>query len=89
MTTKKQPQDFKKKGKEPFSFEYDGETYTFDKPITVGVVRRHRHLSEEEAVFAVLEEVAGDEVLEVVDGMDMSEFAEFWVAAMGATPGES
>lgn len=59
-----------------FSFEHDGKTYTFEKPLTqiktFGWQRKHRALPEEEKLYLIFEEVAGDEALGALDEMDMT-----------------
>lgn len=57
-----------------FTFEHDGETYTFEKSFDVvrrpGWLRVNRHRSTLDLTYTVLEEVAGDEALAVLDVMD-------------------
>lgn len=58
-----------------FSFEHDGKTYTFEKPLTkirsFGWQRKHRGLPDEEKLYLIFEECAGDEAMAVLDEMDM------------------
>ena len=67
------PQDHKS---ELFSFDVDGKTYTFEKSLakvrSFGWQRKHRHLSDEDKMFLVFEECAGDDALEALDGLDMA-----------------
>lgn len=62
-----------------FSFEHRGETHTFAEPFDrvrkAGWLRANRRRDELDLAFTILEEVAGDDVLEVVDDMDAEEFA--------------
>ena len=62
-----------------FSFEHKGETYTFEHSLAAvrrpGWLRKNRRRDEIDLAFTILEEVAGDEVLDVVDDMDEDEFA--------------
>jgi hypothetical protein len=64
-----------------YSFEFKGETYTFEKPLSVvrspRWLRANRRRDEIDFAFTLLEEVAGDEVLEVCDSMTDDEFAAF------------
>lgn len=74
----KVPADRKRKSEpveDAFSFEHDGETYTF-KPtldhLTPGFVRRNRD-NEVEFYYALLEMLAGDDALAVLDDMTFKE----------------
>lgn len=84
----KQPSDHQpKKGDavERFSFEHDGETYTF-KPthsvVTPGFLRKNRRRDEIDAFFTMVEELVDDydeledksPTLDVIDHMDRAEF---------------
>lgn len=64
--------------KKNFSFEHDGETYEFEHDFSKvrkpGFLRKHRHDTLDELTFTVMEEVAGDEALEVLDEMDRDEW---------------
>lgn len=63
-----------------FSFEHDGETYTF-KPtyevVTPGFLRANRRRDEVDAFFTMVEAlVADDKQLEVIDGMERAAFRQ-------------
>lgn len=62
-----------------FTFEHDGETYTFEKPFsevrTPRWLRANRRRDELDLAFTVLETLAGDEALAAIDTMDEDEFA--------------
>lgn len=79
----KKPQDRKKSKAdlEYFSFEYDGETYAFEGSLSIltkpGFVRKNRHKDEMDILFTLLEEIAGDEALAVIDDMETKEFETF------------
>jgi hypothetical protein len=64
-----------------YTFEFKGETYTFEKPLSVvrspRWLRANRRRDELDFAFTLLEEVAGDEVLDVTDSMTEGEFAAF------------
>lgn len=63
-----------------FSFEHDGETYTFEQPFDVvrspRWLRANRRRDELDLAFTILEEIAGDDALEAIDSMSEDEFAE-------------
>lgn len=84
MTAVKQPQDHKKPGGELYSFEFNGKTYTFEKPFeaiaTPKWLRANRRRDELDLAFTMIEEIAGDSVLEAIDEMTQEEFKEFSVA---------
>ena len=97
MTTAKKPQD-NKSGL--FSFEHDGETYTFIKSLSFttkpGFIRKNRRKNEADVMFDILEEVCDEETLAVIDEMETDEFVklnlaigEHIEALSGATMGES
>lgn len=102
MTETKKPQD-RKKSKEELayhSFEYDGETYTFEGSLSVltkpGFVRKNRNKDQVDILFTLLEEIAGEEALAVIDDMESDEFEKFAEglnesieAYQGASLGES
>jgi hypothetical protein len=98
MPTPKQPQDHKPKAAEAsdrFTFEHDGETYEL-KPtlehITPGFLRRIRKLGDLDAFYTILEALADDEQLEVIDVMSFEEFGQLnkdFFAHLGALRGES
>ena len=77
----KKPADRKPKKKdapEAFTFEHDGEQYTF-KPtydvLTPGWLRKNRRRDETDAFFTMVEAlVQDDETLDVIDNMTRSEF---------------
>lgn len=62
-----------------FSFEHAGETYTFEKSFSevrkTGWLRANRRRDELDLAFTILEEIAGDDVLDVIDDMEPEEFA--------------
>jgi hypothetical protein len=64
-----------------FTFEHDGETYTFERPFAVvrspRWLRANRRRDELDLAFTILEEIAGDEVLAVIDSMTEDEFKAF------------
>lgn len=75
-----------------FSFDHDGKTYTFERPFAVvrspRWLRANRRRDELDLAFTILEEIGGDEVLDVIDSMSEQEFAAFAVnlnKAMGAS----
>lgn len=62
------------------------------KHIPVGVVRKVRRQGEAEQIFTVLEAVADDATLEVIDSMNTEEMQEMvaaWQRDSGVTVGES
>lgn len=72
------PQDHKA---DLFTFEVGGKTYKFEKPLTkvrsFGWQRKHRSLPDEEKLYLIFEECAGDKALAALDDLDMAspEFA--------------
>lgn len=62
-----------------FSFEKDGNTYTFERSFDVvrspRWLRANRRRDELDLAFTILEELAGDDALEAIDEMDEDEFA--------------
>lgn len=91
----KKPQDHKKPaGENVFEFEHGGETYTLPRfgGIKQGLIRRIRKLSDVDATFTILEEVASPETLEALDDMTGDEFNAVireWMEHSGVTLGES
>ena len=87
------PNDHKSKN---FTFDYNGKTYTFEKPFSVVSsprwLRANRRRDELDLAFTILEDVAGDEFMtEVVDNMTEAEFMELSktiTKEMGASLGE-
>lgn len=63
-----------------YSFEHDGKTYTFAKPISVcrapGWVRANRRRDTIDLLWTILEEIAGDEAMAAIDTMTEDEFNE-------------
>lgn len=61
-----------------FSFEHDGETYTFERSFDVvrspRWLRANRRRDELDLAFTILEEIAGDDALEAIDSMNEDEF---------------
>jgi len=97
MPTPKKPQDRKPKTEDVsdcFSFEHDGETYTLKRTIdhiTPGFLRKNRKLDDLDAFFTILEELADDEQLAVIDGMSTPEFGQLnrdFYKHLGAQRGE-
>lgn len=66
---------------ELYSFEFDGETYTFEKSLKEILkpvfIRKNRHRDEADMIFTMLEEVAGDDALAAIDEMELEDFAVF------------
>lgn len=93
MTAKK-PQDRKKPATEDvFTFEHDGKTYALPKfgSWSTGLMRRIRKLSDVDATFTVLEEVADAKTLAAIDSMSLDEFnalQKAWADHAGVTLGE-
>lgn len=77
----KKPSDRKSKKSEQaeaFSFEHDGETYSF-KPtfdiLTPGFLRKNRRRDEIDAFFTMVEALVEDDAtLDVIDNMSRDEF---------------
>ena|SRR5690554_6166340 len=94
MTAKK-PQDHKKSvAEDVFEFEHGGETHTLPRfgSWSAGLVRRVRKLSDVDATFTILEEVADEAALAAIDSMDLDEFNRLqqdWMEHGGVTLGES
>jgi hypothetical protein len=82
MTEVKKPQDHKKAGGEKFTFEHKGQSYTFaetfDAVTSPKWIRENRRRTEEDQLFTMLEEVAGDECIKVIDSMERAEFRAFY-----------
>lgn len=61
-----------------FSFEHNGETYTFEQSFDVvrspRWLRANRRRDELDLAFTIIEELAGDDALEAIDDMSESEF---------------
>ena len=61
-----------------FSFEHDGETYTFERSFDVvrspRWLRANRRRDELDLAFTILEEIAGEDALEAIDSMDEDQF---------------
>lgn len=74
----KKPADHKVKPGPPdesFSFEYEGQTYTFAPTLghlTPGFVRRNRS-NEAEFQYGLIELLADEETLTVLDGMSLKQ----------------
>lgn len=64
-----------------FSFDHNGETHTFEKPFSTvrspRWLRANRRRDELDLAFTILEEIAGDAVLDVIDSMTEEEFKAF------------
>lgn len=69
-----------------YTFEHNGETYTFEKSLSVvrtpKFLRANRRRDEVDLAFTVLEEIGGEDVVEVVDSMTEDEFKTFSKALM-------
>lgn len=83
----KEPQDHKKKASEidedvpeSFSFTHDADTYTF-KPtgehIKPGFLRKYRNSSPEDAHYAMIELLADEDQLDIIDNMGWTEHRTF------------
>lgn len=105
MTEPKKPQDHKPKKKTlddvpaAFEFTHEGETYAF-KPtadhLTPGFLRKNRRRDEFDATYTIIETLAPDDVLDVIDNMSWKEhselqeaFGDYFQEFMGASVGES
>lgn len=83
MSEIKQPTDHKKKAgtEDNYTFTYNDKQYTFEKGFDVigspKFLRSNRRRDELDFAFTMLEEIAGDEVLAVIDEMSTEEFKEF------------
>lgn len=84
MTTSTKKTEDHKKSKaelEHFSFEHDGKTYEFEGSLALlgkpGFIRKNRNKDEIDILFTLLEEIAGDDALEVIDDMEVEEFEAF------------
>lgn len=79
---------------EQFHYEHDGKTFTLPKleNIPAGLMRRVRKLPEVDGAFTIIEEVADETALEVIDSMTLVEFMRFqeaWEKGSGSSLGES
>lgn len=76
-----------------FTFKHDGKTYTFEKSLDLvkrpGWIRKNRRRDELDLAFTILEEVAGEEALEVIDEMDEASFKALMEKINAAMTGES
>ena len=102
MAEPRKPQDHKKKAEKAdpvFSFEHNGETYTFDRAtdevLTPGFVRRNRDADMADLAYQLIESVAGSEALDVLDNMSFKEhgkvlkaYQDHILEVMGAELGE-
>jgi hypothetical protein len=98
MATPKKPQDRKPKASEAeecFTFEHEGKSYTLKATgdcLTPRFMRANRRRDDVDAFFTILEELADEDQLEVIDSMSNEEFGELskkFYAHLGATQGES
>lgn len=101
MASPKAPQDHKTKATdepEAFTFEHDGETYSF-KPtksvLTPGFVRKHRHSDGGDIVYTLIELLTDEDALDVLDNMSFEDnravikaFDKHVEALMGADLGK-
>lgn len=64
-----------------YTFDHDGKTYTFEQSLDVvrspKWLRANRRRDELDLAFTVIEEIGGDDVVEVIDGMTTEEFKVF------------
>jgi hypothetical protein len=64
-----------------YSFEHRGETHHFEKSFAVVQtpkwLRQNRRRDEADLVFTIVEELGGEEVVELVDEMTIEEFRAF------------
>lgn len=64
-----------------YIFEHNGETYEFESSLDVvrtpKWLRANRRRDELDLTFTILEEIGGDDVIEVVDTMSTEEFQAF------------
>lgn len=69
-----------------FTFDHDGETYTFERPFSVvrspRWLRANRRRDELDLAFTILEEIAGDDALAAIDAMTEDEFKDLVVRLM-------
>jgi hypothetical protein len=67
--------------KDLYTFEHGGKKHTFEKPLSVVAtpkwLRANRRRDELDLTFTILEEVGGDDVIEVIDEMTPEEFKAF------------
>lgn len=64
-----------------YTFTHNGETYTFEQSLDVvrspKWLRANRRRDELDLAFTVIEEIGGEDVVEVIDGMTTEEFKAF------------
>lgn len=62
--------------KGPYRFTRGGKKYTLPRfdSIKPGIIRRVRKLDQADAMFTILEQVADEETLAVLDDMEMPDF---------------
>jgi len=95
MSTARKPQDRKKPAREDvFEYTHNGRTFTLPpyKSIKSGTIRRLRKLPATDFAFTLLEELADEDALAVIDDMDTEEFEAMnraWMEHSGITLGES
>lgn len=85
MAAPRKPQDRQAKAvneseeTEPFEFDHNGKTYTLASADTLdaGFARKNRKLSPDDQFFTVLEALADEETLAVIDSMRKQEFEKF------------
>lgn len=85
MPQAKTPQDRKPKGEvDPdsvFTFTHKGKRYSFSRPtaevITPGWLRRNRKVEETDAQYTAIEQLADEDVLDVLDNMTWAEHGKF------------
>jgi hypothetical protein len=79
--------------REDFTFEVEGKTYSLPHASKVksGVYRRIRNSEGMEGVYLLVESIATEEVLEVLDELTLEELGDVlnkWQEHAGATVGE-
>lgn len=61
-----------------FTFEHDGQSYTFERPLSAvrspRWVRANRRRDELDLMWTIVETIAGDEALAAIDTMTEAEF---------------
>ena len=77
-----------------FEYTFDGKKITLPllSKLKFGLIRKMRKESAEEQMFMLVEQLADDETLAVIDEMDSGQVAEFmeaWQEASDVDSGES
>jgi hypothetical protein len=91
----RRPKKTKKYVDPVFSFELDGETYTFKKAtsdvVTPGWMRKHRNLRDDQQFFEILEALADEDTIDAVDVASQKDFGRIYnefFEHLGADRGE-